>query len=173
MSDLSTLEAQLTALYDRHAELTAALSVPRTDNSEATRVERQAMRDELQGIDAAIPQAELALVAAELDAQADLRALWAAVAEQDRAAVVEALATVGHRGWRAVMASGGNLTFRDWLAGLYPEIEGQILDGARSDSELLSGPITDAPALPEALELSPLLTRERRAALRGQIALAG
>lgn len=31
----------------------------------------------------------------------------------------------------------------------------------------------EAPALPEALELSPLLTRERRAALRGQIALAG
>ena len=100
-----TIEAQLSALRGRHAELSAILSVPRPDNTEKTRTERQSMREELQAVEGAIAQTERDLAAAEIAAPAALRAQWGAIAEQDRAAVVEALATVGHRAWRAVIAS--------------------------------------------------------------------
>jgi hypothetical protein len=102
-----------------------------------------------------------------------LRAQWATVAEQDRATVVEALATVGHRAWRAVMASGGSHHLPGLARGLYPEIEGRILNGARDDALLLSGPITDAPDLPESLELSTAITAERRACYVDQLEQAG
>lgn len=168
-----TIEAQLSALRGRHAELTGILSAPRPDNTEKTRTERQSMREELQAVEGAISQTERDLVAAEIAAPTALRAQWATIAEQDRAAVVEALATVGHRAWRAVLASGGLITFQDWLVELYPEIEGRILNGARDNSLLLSGPITDAPDLPESLALSTALSPERRATLRREIEQAG
>lgn len=123
------------------------------------------MTADLAALDSYIAAAEDALVIAEEGAEGELRAEWYAVRRATEAQLIDALASIGWKGWRAAQCSGeDNMDYRRFMLGMteralermYP-VNPSMLDQPPECPDL---------PLPTRYRPSPLVSLDRRTALK-------